>query len=502
MNMINPKKELFKWGPIEFKVFYGSFFVEALWLHVYKNYPWPWPPFYFIHHQGRATFVGDDLELRRTGENYFKKYFLDLKNYKKHWALWEKWMREYEKRAEQYEKINFSKISDSELLNLFQDFYKFNIKFWLIVHVPEIANWGGEKMLRQRLEKIDKERVDEYLEILSAPVKYSFFQKEELELLGVALKCQSVIPAKAGIHGSPIGSGMTLLKRHAQKYRWLLNSYGGNRILKTNYFAEKLKELLKEKTADEKIKEIQNIVKNNKQRKEHLIKKLKLSRETALMAEQLAQSIWWQDLRKGYIWRMNYFWDKFLKKIANRTSWKFEELLWCWPGELIKIFENKKINKQKILSRKKSYAVYLGKGLMKHVYGKVAQNLLKIYQPKVEREIKELKGLAVSRGAPTLPAGRPVRGRVKIIQDPFRELGKMKQGDILVAGMTSPEFIVVMKKAKAIITDHGGMTSHAAIVSRELGVPCIVGTKIATKVLKDGDLVEVNADKGSVKKLK
>ncbi|MBU3906524.1 phosphoenolpyruvate synthase, partial [Patescibacteria group bacterium] len=79
---------------------------------------------------------------------------------------------------------------------------------------------------------------------------------------------------------------------------------------------------------------------------------------------------------------------------------------------------------------------------------------------------------------------------------------KMEKVDILVAGMTSPEFIIVMKKAKAIITDHGGMTSHAAIVSRELGVPCIVGTKIATQVLKDGDLVEVDADQGVIKIIK
>lgn len=56
-----------------------------------------------------------------------------------------------------------------------------------------------------------------------------------------------------------------------------------------------------------------------------------------------------------------------------------------------------------------------------------------------------------------------------------------------------------MKKAAAIITDEGGITCHAAIVSRELNIPCIIGTKVATKILKDGDLVEVNAEKGVVK---
>ena len=68
--------------------------------------------------------------------------------------------------------------------------------------------------------------------------------------------------------------------------------------------------------------------------------------------------------------------------------------------------------------------------------------------------------------------------------------------------MTRPEFVHLMRTAKGIITDEGGIACHAAIVSRELGKPCIIGTKIATKVLKDGDLVEVDANKGIVKILK
>ena len=113
------------------------------------------------------------------------------------------------------------------------------------------------------------------------------------------------------------------------------------------------------------------------------------------------------------------------------------------------------------------------------------------------KDTRELRGLTVSKGK-----SAKVRGRVRIIKNPFLENKKMKKGDILVAGMTSPEYIVVMRKAAAIITDHGGMTAHAAIVSRELKIPCIVKTKIATKVLKDGDLVEVDANKGIVKILK
>lgn len=76
---------------------------------------------------------------------------------------------------------------------------------------------------------------------------------------------------------------------------------------------------------------------------------------------------------------------------------------------------------------------------------------------------------------------------------------KFKEGEILVTGMTRPEFVPLMKKAAAIVTNEGGITCHAAIVSRELGKPCIIGTQKATHVIKDGDLIEVRANHGTVR---
>jgi phosphohistidine swiveling domain-containing protein len=94
-----------------------------------------------------------------------------------------------------------------------------------------------------------------------------------------------------------------------------------------------------------------------------------------------------------------------------------------------------------------------------------------------------------------------VRGRVRVVLDMNSEHG-FSEGEILVAGMTRPEYVPLMKKAAAIVTDEGGITCHAAIVSRELKKPCVIGTKIATKVLKDGDMVEVDAEKGIVRIIK
>lgn len=101
----------------------------------------------------------------------------------------------------------------------------------------------------------------------------------------------------------------------------------------------------------------------------------------------------------------------------------------------------------------------------------------------------DLKGEQASPGTAT--------GTVIIIESP-KEINRVKEGQILVTSMTTPDFVPAMKKVNGIITDKGGQTSHAAIVSRELGVPCVVGTKTATKFLKEGDIVTLNGTTGEV----
>ncbi len=88
-------------------------------------------------------------------------------------------------------------------------------------------------------------------------------------------------------------------------------------------------------------------------------------------------------------------------------------------------------------------------------------------------------------------------GIVVIINNP-KEINRAQKGQILVTSMTTPDFVPAMKKVNGIITDKGGQTSHAAIVSRELGVPCVVGTKIATKMFKEGDIVTLNGTTGEI----
>lgn len=100
-----------------------------------------------------------------------------------------------------------------------------------------------------------------------------------------------------------------------------------------------------------------------------------------------------------------------------------------------------------------------------------------------------LQGYGASPGIAT--------GKIVIVND-VKETSKVKEGDIMVATMTNPDMVPAMKKVVGIITDEGGMTCHAAIVSRELGTPAVVGTKQATTLLKEGQIVTLDGEKGLI----
>ncbi|TSC60970.1 MAG: pyruvate, water dikinase [Parcubacteria group bacterium Gr01-1014_107] len=116
-----------------------------------------------------------------------------------------------------------------------------------------------------------------------------------------------------------------------------------------------------------------------------------------------------------------------------------------------------------------------------------------VFADKKIESVSEFKGVIAFRGK--------IQGIAKIVMTAY-EAEKVNAGDILIAPATAPSYIMVMKRAAAFVTDEGGITSHTAIVSREMKKPCIIGTKIATKVLKDGDLVEVDAERGIITILK
>ena len=185
-----------------------------------------------------------------------------------------------------------------------------------------------------------------------------------------------------------------------------------------------------------------------------------------------------------------YYYRKLLYEVAERIEVKFEMLTYFSPKEIIACLRGKPIPFLNIKERKKLYGFLIKNGRVSEYYGNKAKFLIE-KRPKATSEII---------GTIAYRSRKKIKGVVKIIRT-TSDIEKVKKGNILVTIMTTPNYIQAINKASAIVTDEGGITCHAAIISRELRKPCIIGTKIATKVLKDGDNVLVDAAKGMVRKI-
>ncbi len=160
---------------------------------------------------------------------------------------------------------------------------------------------------------------------------------------------------------------------------------------------------------------------------------------------------------------------------------------------IIQEFENGRFpSKQELEKRKKYYTLYSHYLETDISFEEVAKEHEFEIVEEILNEVNEVRGDIAMRGK--------ARGIVKIIFK-TEDCNEVEIGNILVAPMTTPDHIIAMDKASAFVTDEGGITCHAAIVAREFGKPCIVGTHNATKVFKDGDLVFVDADEGVVRKV-
>lgn len=232
--------------------------------------------------------------------------------------------------------------------------------------------------------------------------------------------------------------------------------------------------------------------------KKNLIKKLKVPRKILHLIDVLS-ILAEERLKMRFSWMLGlYYKELLLIEIKRRYNITKDELrLYEQPeiDELIKT--GKKISPEKLEYRKK--------GLLKimsnfDISTLEAESAVKFLEENVlkHKQVSEFKGMVASKGKVT---GKVILLSYKESENHSEKISKMTQGQILVTEMTRPNIITACKKASAIITDEGGITCHAAIISRELKIPCVIGTKIATQVLKDGDLVEVDAEKGIIKKL-
>ncbi len=186
-----------------------------------------------------------------------------------------------------------------------------------------------------------------------------------------------------------------------------------------------------------------------------------------------------------------------LQEIARRYRLSYNQIIQLSVPELIGVLRGKQSPNRLALvanQRNVDHALIMEGGSVRIIAGPA----LKRYSRGYRAQLKKIQSQKVIHGETAYPG--MVRGIATIIRD-IADIQKFKKGHILVAGATIPQYVPALRKAVAIVTDEGGMLSHAAIMSREFQKPCVIGTQVATRALKNGMRIEVDADRGIIKKL-
>ncbi len=210
------------------------------------------------------------------------------------------------------------------------------------------------------------------------------------------------------------------------------------------------------------------------------------------MFEMIRELAYIRDARDDYRRKGVFFAGPLFDEIAKRAGITHKQVAYMTEDEIIGFLDGRKIDSSVPDERKKGFLLYADKGNIICREGNVEKDI-RHFGIEIEELPVSLKGIVGCSGRTT--------GTVKIVRT-IHDIIKVEDGDILVAVVTHPDYVIAMRKAAAIVTDEGGALSHAAIVSREMGIPCVVGTGMATRALKNGDMVSVDANRGIVKKLK
>ena len=247
----------------------------------------------------------------------------------------------------------------------------------------------------------------------------------------------------------------------------------------------------------------QEEVDHNKIKKEkaELISKYHIDKEVVKLCDEIADMGRLRLLLRINGWELleHVLMQELFPRLPKYLPYTAQHLETTVPEELFRILEGDNVVSTHDLDERYELLFYgLFKGEEVRWQGEKAREMIKKLVPSIDTSITELAGQIGWKGK--------IKGECFVIhwdaEDVMSEVETMPEGAILVAGQTRPQLMVAIKKASAIVTDEGGLLSHAAIISRELKKPSIIGTKYATKVFKTGDLIEVDADKGIVRIIK
>ncbi|MBI5225691.1 hypothetical protein HY994_00445 [Candidatus Micrarchaeota archaeon] len=376
---------------------------------------------------------------------------------------------------------------------------------------PEFTNYL-KAVLRGMVD--DEEEVNTALVVLTTSEKETIATLENKDLVRLALKVKGDKGFAKAFKRDPndASSGDAVQRAMAQtppkfradfqticdKYHHLKFMYHGTAGTLEDVYTAIHTLLESKKNLAKELERIEQLPFVTRKAKGQMQKELYLTKKQAQLFDVFAEFMYTKWYRRNAQILSLFHLEPLMKEIAVRINVSLDNVRTMLWSEVHDALEDPKANggarlKKTLDARFPYFAYYAENGKEEIFLGKDAEALEKKARTQTfDANAKEIHGQTACLGKAS--------GTAKILHGQ-KDLHKMQRGDVLVAIATDPDLVPAMKLAAAIVTEQGGVTSHAAIVSRELGVPCVIGTKIATKWLKDGDKVEVDATKGTVRKL-
>ncbi|NQU98798.1 hypothetical protein HQ533_04980 [Candidatus Woesearchaeota archaeon] len=427
-----------------------------------------------MHNDQIIITFSEDLMIE-LGERILKEEKAKPDYYESMIEKWKGYDKAYKEICQKIESLNLKELSNQELKEIYSEFNVIYSQAWEVTLTTNNISYYTDNVYTPKiLKKYGEDGLKDFL-ILATPTTKTFIKKEEEDLFKLAIKKKQ---------GKDISKE---LEDHANKYHWLKNNYRDVIRLDEKYFLDHINNI---KNPEKELEKLENELLELKEAQRRIKDKFSDEEVTQVKLIRLATTL--QDDRKKNNLMGDYYLLTFIKEIERRTDYNYRELCYTTIEEMKRILDGEKVSDMK---DRLDYCVKMVNwDCNQNLGGEEAKEMFDILEniDQVKEDITEVKGAIASPGK--------VKGVARIVLD-VSKVKVFNKGDILISSMTRPEFIPLMKIAKAIVTDEGGITCHAAIVSRELGIPCVIGTKIATKIFKDDDLVEVDANKGVVKKI-
>lgn len=398
------------------------------------------------------------------------------------------------------EAMDLRQLNDTELLRLFHAFSRRYQACWREAIFLDAFDVTSDEIVQAAQRQAKATLADADLHALTTVASPSWLQRERrdrLRLLDVVRRRPAL--RRAVSRDSSLDSlrdrfpdFAAALEAHAGVYHWIENDYAIIRRISAAGFLARLRRLLRQPrhAADER--RVLAAPTDVPRRQAAIIRRHRLPRPLVETLRSLVTLAEWRDDRKTMNQMANWTLLRFRRELQRRLrlSPREAEQLFGWEVRRIRPLDP---GQRRMLRARYAGAFFAGSPDRpdRCLIGRAAKQL----HAQIDAAVAAGAQL---RGRPAYPG--LVRGTVKVVREQG-DFGKLRRGDILVAPNTRPEYVPAMLLAGAIITEEGGITSHAAIVSRELKKPCIVGMQGAIGQLRDGDLVEVDAATGEVRKL-